>query len=205
MHVRAAASEGWAECAVEPQPTYGPEFTDAAVLALRDHLVPRALRGPTGDALALGNVLGAVRGHQMARAALQLAVLDAQLRADRRSLATWLGATASAVPAGAALSLHDDVDDLLAEADAALAAGAVRLRVKIGPGHAATPLRALRDHVGSEVILQADANGSFREDDPELAHLDAIGLACLEQPLAPDDLLGHAAPGRPARHPDLPR
>ncbi|MET0902819.1 MAG: hypothetical protein ABWZ52_06245, partial [Acidimicrobiales bacterium] len=83
VHVRAAASEGWAECAVEPQPTYGPEFTDATVLALRDHLVPRALRGPTGDGLALGKVLGAVRGHQMARAALQLAVLDAQLRADR--------------------------------------------------------------------------------------------------------------------------
>ncbi|MET0903207.1 MAG: enolase C-terminal domain-like protein, partial [Acidimicrobiales bacterium] len=102
------------------------------------------------------------------------------------------GATASAVPVGAALSLHDDLDDLLAEADAALAAGAVRLRVKISPGHAAAPLRVLRDHVGSEVILQADANGSFREDDPELVHLDAIGLACLEQPLSPDDLLGHA-------------
>jgi O-succinylbenzoate synthase len=68
--------------------------------------------------------------------------------------------------------------------------------VKVAPGRAELALTALRDHVGVEVPLQADANGSFRLDDPsQLAELDAIdriGLVCLEQPLAPDDLLGHA-------------
>jgi O-succinylbenzoate synthase len=162
------------------------------VLALRDHLIPRALAGPTGDAVALGPAIDSVRGHHMARAAVELAVLDAQLRAAGRSLASWLGATATSVGAGAALGLHDRVDGLLKEADEALAAGAVRLRVKVAPGRAAEPMRALRDHVGSEVLLQADANGSFREADPELARLDGLDLACLEQPLEPDDLLGHA-------------
>jgi O-succinylbenzoate synthase len=192
VHVQAREAEGWAECAVEPQPTYAAEFSDAAILALRDHLIPRALAGPTGDALAVGPVLDQVRGHPMARASLQLAVLDAQLRAADRSLSAWLGATATTVPAGATLGLHDDIADLLTEADAALAAGAARLRVKVAPGRAAVPLLALRQHVGTDVMLQADANGSFTEDDPELAHLDGIDLACLEQPLAPDDLLGHA-------------
>jgi O-succinylbenzoate synthase len=190
--VRAAEAEGWAECVTEPEPTYAPEFTDGALLVLRDHLLPRAGAGPTGDALALGAHLDGVRGHPMARAALELAVLDAQLRASDRSLASWLGATATSVAVGAALGLHEQVDDLLAEADGALAAGAIRLRVKIGPGRAAEHLRALRTHVGDQVVLQADANGSFAEDDPELDRLDGVGLACLEQPLGPADLLGHA-------------
>jgi O-succinylbenzoate synthase len=180
----------------EGAPTYSPEFVDAAVLTLADHLLPRAWVGPTGDALALGRHLDAVRGHPMARAALELAVLDAQLRAADRSLSAWLGATSSAVAPGAALGLHDDPDDLCAEADQALAAGAVRLRVKVAPGRAAAPLFALRSHVGWGVLLQADANGSFQLDDPqhlaELVSLDAVGLACLEQPLAPEDLVGHA-------------
>ena len=196
VHVRAAEADGWAECAVEPAPTYSPEFTDASRLVLVDHLLPRALTGPTGDALALGLHLGVVRGHPMARAAVELAVLDAQLRAAKRSLAGWLGATAVGVPAGAALGLHATVDALLAEADAALAAGAARLRVKVVPGAAAGPLAALRGHVGDGVLLQADANGTFSLDEPthlaELDRIDELGLACLEQPLAPDDLLGHA-------------
>lgn len=192
VHVRAAEAEGWAECVAEPEPTYSPEFTDAAVVVLRDHLLPRAWAGPTGDALALGPHLDAVRGHPMARAALELAVLDAQLRAVERSLAGWLGATATSVAPGAALGLHDQVDGLLTEADAALAAGAARLRVKIAPGRAAGHLEALRRHVGADLLLQADANGSFAEDDPELDRLDGVGLACLEQPLSPTDLLAHA-------------
>lgn len=192
VHVLAAEAEGWAECVAEPEPTYSSEFTDAAVVVLRDHLLPRAWAGPTGDALALGSHLDAVRGHPMARAAVELAVLDAQLRAAGRSLASWLGATATSVAPGAALGLHDDVDELLAEADEALAAGAARLRVKIAPGRAAGHLEALRAHVGANLLLQADANGSFSEGDAELDRLDGVGLACLEQPLHPTDLLGHA-------------
>lgn len=193
VHVRAKESEGWAECVAEPEPTYSSEFTDAAVTVLVDHLLPRAAAGPLGDAVALGPHLDVVRGHPMARAALELAVLDAQLRAAGRSLSEWLGATATHVAAGAALGLHDDVDDLLAEADAAIALGARRLRVKIAPGRAFAPLAALRAHVGPTLLLQADANGSFTLDDPELERLDDVGLACLEQPLDPTDLMGHAA------------
>lgn len=196
VHVVAREAEGWAECVAEATPTYHPETVATATSVLRDHLVPLAWSAPTGDGLALHEALGVVRGHPMAKAALELAVLDAQLRAAGRSLAGWLGATESAVPAGAALGLHADHEALLAEADAALATGAARLRVKVAPGRAAAPLRALRDHVGDDVALQADANGSFRADDPdhlaELDALDELGLACLEQPLAPEDLTGTA-------------
>ena len=192
VHVRAEEAEGWAECVAEPEPTYSSEFTDAAVTVLVDHLLPRAAAGPLGDAVALGPHLDAVRGHPMARASLELAILDAQLRAAGRPLGGWLGATAERVSAGAALGLHDHIEDLLAEADVALALGASRLRVKIAPGRALAPLSALRAHVGPDLLLQADANGSFTLDDPELERLDEVGLACLEQPLGPADLVGHA-------------
>lgn len=196
VHVRAGEAEGWAEVAVEPDPTYAPEHTAGERAVLVEHLLPLAWSGPVGDGVALGRHLAAVRGHHPARAALQLAVLDAQLASAGRPLAAWLGAAAEAVAAGAALGLHDDEAALLAEADAALAAGAARLRVKVAPGRAAAPLQALRRHLGADVPLQADANGSFRLDDAEhLAELDAVdrlGLSCLEQPLAPEDLLGHA-------------
>jgi O-succinylbenzoate synthase len=196
VHVVAGEAEGWAECVAEPEPSYAPEFTASAELVLRDHLLPRAWAGPTGDALALGPHLDPVRGHPMSRAALELAILDAQLRAADRSLADWLGATATAVPCGAALGLHDHVRDLLAEAEGAVAAGAARLRVKVAPGRAAEPVLTLREHLGPDALLQADANGSFRLNDPdhlaELERLDDAELACLEQPLPPDDLVGHA-------------
>jgi O-succinylbenzoate synthase len=195
VHVVAAEAEGWAECAVEPAPTYSSEHLATARTVLVEHLLPLVAAGQ-GDVALLGPALAAVRGNEQARAAAELAVLDAQLRAADRSLADWLGATAAGVPAGAALGLHPDPTDLLAEADEALAAGASRLRVKVAPGAALEPLRALRAHVGPDLALQADANGTFAADDAnhlaELDGLDELGLACLEQPLAPDDLLGHA-------------
>ena len=192
VHVRGDV-DGWAECPVEPAPGYSGEFTDATAIALRDHVVPKAVASrAVGDAAVVHRVLGEVRGHPSACAALELAVLDLQLQAAGRSLADWLGATETSIRPGAALGLHDDLDSLLAEADAALAAGAARLRVKIAPGKAAKALAALREHVGDDVVLQADANGSFDETDGELDAVDEIGLACLEQPLPPEDLLGHA-------------
>lgn len=187
VHVIAGGVDGWAECAVEASPTYGPEFTAGARIALRDHLGPRLLAG---------RPLEEVRGHPSATAALELALIDAQLRVLDRSLAAWLGATEATVPAGATLGLHQDVGDLLTEADLALAAGAARLRVKVRPGSVAN-LSALVAHVAGAVPVQADANGSFRPTDTahldELRALDRLGLACLEQPVAPDDLTGSAA------------
>jgi o-succinylbenzoate synthase len=188
VHVVAMEAEGWAECPVEAAPTYSGEFTDATALVFRHHIPPASL----GDAVLLGEGLRQLRGQPMAVAALQLAVLDAQLKAAGRSLASWLGGTATAVAPGAALSLHDEDADLLTEADEALAAGAVRLRVKIAPEMGARPLAKLRAHIGDDVPLQADANGSFSADDPELREIDELGLVCLEQPLHPDDLLGSA-------------
>jgi o-succinylbenzoate synthase len=199
--VRALVSDGpdgWGECVAEPEPTYWPEYTAGALDVLEHHLVPRLLDGRS---------LRQVRGHQMAKAALECAALDAGLRAEGRSMASFLGATRPVVPTGIAIGRTRTVDELL---DAVMRwhdRGHRAFKLKIQPGWDVEPLGAVRSTVGEGVALLADANGSYRSDSPDdldvLTRLaDAsIGLVAIEQPFAPDDLVGHA---RLARRADVP-
>jgi O-succinylbenzoate synthase len=179
--------EGWGEVGAEVAPTYAPDTLATSRLVLRDELVPRLLAGAPLDE---------VRGHQPARAALLNAVLDARLRAVGTSLASYLGSTAPAVDAGVAIGITDDHASLVDAASAYVAQGYRSLKVKIVPGVDTDTIGAVRDAVGSDVTLQADANGSYHLDDADrLIALDDYGLTCLEQPLAPDALLDHARLG----------
>lgn len=157
--------------------------------------------GP-GGAAALGPVLAAVAGalapvsgHPMARAALEMAVVDAALVAAGRSLADALGVAAGEVPTGAVVGLAADPadpGDVVAAAERAVAVGHRRVRCKIAPGADAGPLSAVRRALPS-VVLQADANAAYdRRSARDLVVLDELALGCLEQPLPADDLLGHA-------------
>jgi o-succinylbenzoate synthase len=201
--------EGWGECAALPEPTYTSEFTAGALLALRDHLVPRlfgaAATRSTGIASAdVAAGLADVVGHPMAKAALELAVLDAEGRASGTSLARTLfphePGPAAGVPAGVAIGLLPSPDAVATEVAARVAEGYGRVKLKIAPGQDLDQLRAAREAGGSDLVLLADANGAYRldgepgaiDDARRLEALDGLGLACVEQPLASDDLLGHA-------------
>jgi O-succinylbenzoate synthase len=190
--VRAVVADGpsgWAECVAESEPTYWPEYTGGARHVLQHHLVPRLL---------VGHPLGEVRGHQMAKAALEGATLDAGLRAEGRSLADFLGAERREVPTGIALGMAKTVDDLVWAAVSWCGQGHQALKLKIAPGWDLEPVQAVRGAVGDKVTLVVDANGSYRSDDADhLATLgqlvDGVGeLAAVEQPFAPADLTGHA-------------
>ena len=176
--------DGWGEVGAESHPTYAPETLDSARIVLRDELVPRLF----DDA-----PLDAVRGNHAARAALTTAVVDARLRAEGTSLASHLGGTATQVVAGVAVGRHDTVAELVADVAACIGLGYRSIKLKIAPGHDVEVVAAARDVAGPGVVLQADANGSYTLADADrLAALDALGIACLEQPLAPDALLEHA-------------
>ena len=115
VRVRTTVGDGWGECSAEAEPTYTAEYTDAAAHVLRHHLAPRLLAAGPVDALGgqVAALLGAERGDAEARAALDTAVLDAQLRAAGRSLAEHLGATAADVEAGVVVGIMDDPSALL--------------------------------------------------------------------------------------------
>ncbi len=199
-------ADGWGECAALAAPTYSEEYAEGAWSVLKDHLVPLLLQatrndgGLLPDADRMSGLLSSVRGHAMAKACLEMAVLDAELRGARRSLADRLAARRDDVQAGAVVGLTDRDDPtqlvtLLDEAEQLAALGFTRVKVKIAPGDDLIVLGALRRSFPG-LGLQADANGAYRLDDPEhlksLEALDDLELLCVEQPLDPDDLLGHA-------------
>jgi O-succinylbenzoate synthase len=138
--------------------------------------------------------LEGVRGHPMSKAAIEMALLDASLRAEGTSLSSYLGATQTSIAAGANISI-DTPDAVVAAVAQTVDAGYTRIKCKIAPGHDLDIVHALRATFPA-LALSLDANGSYNYDDSEhrriLRELDNFGLTCIEQPLAPDDVLGHA-------------
>ncbi|GAA2289850.1 o-succinylbenzoate synthase [Nonomuraea roseoviolacea subsp. roseoviolacea] len=184
-------AEGWGECAAMADPLYSAEYADGAADVLRRFLIP-ALPAHA-DVHAVGRALHPVKGHRMAKAALETAVLDAWLRAAGQSFASFLGAAAGRVPAGVSVGIMDSVPELLDAVGGYLQEGYVRIKLKIQPGWDVEPVRAVRERFGPDVPLQVDANAAYTlADAPLLARLDPFGLLLVEQPLAHDDLVQHA-------------
>jgi O-succinylbenzoate synthase len=187
-------AEGWGECVAGDEPTYSSEYVDGAALVIRSVLVPRlAAAGDELRAAEVAAVLAPVRGHPMAKAALEMAVLDAELRAADRSFGELLGVRRDRIPSGVSVGIHPTVDALLATVSGYLDDGYVRIKLKIEPGFDLEPVAAVRDLIGPDVPLQVDANAAYTRHDVEhLAKLDDFDLLLIEQPLPEDDLLGHA-------------
>ncbi len=194
-------AEGWGECVAGSEPLYSSEYADAAHRVVRDHLLPRLARVADLGAARVGPALAAVKGHAMAKAAVELAVLDAELRAHGMPLAGYLGAVRDRVTAGVSVGITDSVPELLDVVGGYLAEGYARIKLKIEPGWDVEPVRAVRERFG-DVLLQVDANTAYTlADAPGLARLDAFDLLLIEQPLPEDDLRGHAELARRVRTP----
>ena len=186
-------AEGWGECVAMTAPLYSSEYVDAAADVLRRYLVPRLVAGGPCSAPEVGERLAPVKGHRMAKAALETAVLDAELRAEGRSFARELGAVHERVPCGVSVGIMDSLPALLDAVDGYLAEGYLRIKLKIEPGWDVEPVRAVRERFGDDVLLQVDANTAYTlADARHLARLDPFDLVLIEQPLEEEDVLGHA-------------
>jgi len=195
VRVLAGDVEGWGECVAPSQPDHTSEYAAGAHAVTRDHLLPRLFDAGVGHGADVAAALAGVRGHAMAKAAIEAAVLDAELRAAGRSLAEHLGATRARLPVGVAVGMLP-LDELVATAAGHLDEGYARVKVKIGPGWDVEPCRRLRAELGDGVGLQVDANGAYHLADPghrdALRALDDLGLLLIEQPFADHRLLDHA-------------
>lgn len=187
-------AEGWAECGADPDPLYSSEFLAAAEVVIRDHLVPRlAALGSSLGAERVKAALAPVKGHMMAKHVLETALLDAELKSLGISFGRYLGAVRERVPAGVSVGIMDSIPELLDAVGAYLEQGYVRIKLKIEPGWDIEPVRAVRERYGDELQLQVDANTAYSLSDARrLARLDPFDLLLIEQPLAEDDLRGHA-------------
>ncbi|MFI5808847.1 o-succinylbenzoate synthase [Streptomyces sp. NPDC051561] len=193
-------SEGWGECVAMSEPRYCSEYVDGAADVLRRFLIP-ALPDAV-DAYAVKRALQPFKGHKMAKAALETAVLDAQLRASGQSFGAYLGADRDRVPCGVSVGIMDSIPQLLDSVGGFIDEGYVRIKLKIEPGWDVAPVRAVRERFGDDLLLQVDANAAYTlADARQLAKLDAFDLLLIEQPLADDDLVQHAALARQLRTP----
>jgi O-succinylbenzoate synthase len=137
----------------------------------------------------------------MAKAALETAVLDAELRAADTPLADYLGARYDRVPAGVAVGITEPIERLVEVVEGFVAQGYARVKLKIEPGRDVDVVRAVRERF-PDLPLQVDANGAYAAGDMDaLLALDPFELLLVEQPYAADDLLAHAELARCARTP----
>ena len=183
---------GWGECVSDVEPNFSEEWNEGAWDVIRDFLAPAMFAAGDVDAERLGSVFSFVRGHPMAKATLANAVLDAELRAQGRSLASYLGAVRDRVECGVSVGIAPSTDVLLEQVGGYLAEGYRRIKLKIEPGTDVDPVRAVREAY-PEILLSVDANAAYRLTDVEVFRaLDEFGLLMVEQPLHHEDLWEHS-------------
>ena len=183
----------WAECVAGELPNYSPETIDTAWLALTEWIGPRAVRQAMHPERALATLELDIRGHRMAKAAVEMGLWALAATRANTGLARLIGGTRETIPIGISLGIQQSPDALARRAAAALAQGYHKIKLKIKPGADVTFVRAVREALGTGAPLMADANNAYTlEQADHLAQLDAFGLIMIEQPLAWDDLVRHA-------------
>lgn len=190
--VRADGAAGWGECVADVDPYYSAETTVTAWHILSTYLVPLVLGRVLDHPRAAADLWRRVRGHPMAKAALEMALWDAYARLASRPLCEVLGAAARPIPAGVSIGIQLSLDALVERVGAELADGYRRIKIKVKPGWDRAPVEAIRSRFG-DVPLMVDANAAYTAaDTATLQALDAFNLMMVEQPLEYDDLVQHA-------------
>ena len=197
----AAGGEGWGEIVTGAAPLYSSEYTQGAWDAALRWLIPALLDRHTLAPEEVAGVLGPFIGHRMAKAGIELAVLDAALRSEGRAFGEYLGAVRDRVPSGVSVGIQRDPVALVEVVRGYLDEGYVRIKIKITPGRDVADTAAVRDAFGP-IPLQVDANSAYTLADVDtLAELDRFDLLLIEQPLQEDDLVDHATLARHLRTP----
>ena len=193
LRVITDAGDGWGECVAMSEPAYSAEFVDGAELVIRDHFWPVLAAADSVTAANIAPLLDRFAGHPMAKAALEMAVLDAELRATGTGLHACFGGVRDRVPSGVSVGIFPTIDELLAQVQGYVDDGYARIKLKVEPGSDIEPVRLVRELIGPDLGLQVDANTAYRRTDIQhLCRLDEFDLLLIEQPLPDDDLLGHA-------------
>jgi O-succinylbenzoate synthase len=187
-------AEGWSECVAGEGPNYSPETTDTAWLALRDWIAPRVLGHRFAGPEEIQPYLDVdFRGHNMAKAAVEMGAWELAARRQGVSLASLLGGTQRRIPVGISIGIQASPEALVDKARSCLAEGYRKVKMKIQPGADLDYVRPVRQVLGPDAPLMVDANNAYTLADlPRLRELDELGFLMIEQPLAWDDLLRHA-------------
>jgi O-succinylbenzoate synthase len=188
-------SEGltaWGECVAGEHPYFSDEMIDTAWIITETELAPRLLDTDLQGGGDVPHLLGQVRGHRMAKAALENAVWDLEAQSKKISLAQLLGGTREVIPCGVSIGIQPSVEKLLEKVETEVSAGYQRIKLKCKPGWDLEIFEAVRNR-WPEILLSCDANSAYRmKDFDHIASWDKFNLLMIEQPLWYDDFYFHS-------------
>ena len=193
--------EGWGECTAGEGPFYSDEWTDSAWATLETFLAPMIVNAEPASAAQVFSGFRHVRGHRMAKAAIETACWD--LEAKSKGIPLWqlLGGTQTEIACGVSIGIQDSIEILLEKIQKEVDAGYQRIKIKIKPGWDANVIQTVRSQF-PDIGLVGDANSAYSvADAPLFQALDHFKLMMFEQPLAHDDIFDHAALQRQIKTP----
>jgi len=183
---------GWGECVAGEDPFYSSEWIESAWPTIVRYLAPTILGQSLESARECATRFARVRGHRMAKAALENALWDAEARQLKQPLWKLLGGSRREIQCGVSIGIQDSIDQLLEKIQTELAAGYRRIKVKVKPGWDVNVLERIRAR-WSDIVLSCDANSAYTLDEVEhLRKFDQFNLLMIEQPLWHDDIYYHA-------------
>jgi o-succinylbenzoate synthase len=192
VNIHCEGISAWGECVAGEDPFYSSEWIESAWPTITHYLAPALV----GQTLAQGReavaLLAKVRGHRMAKAALENALWDCEAKEKKQPLWRLLGGTRREIPCGVSIGIQDSPEKLLDKIQVELAAGYRRIKLKVKPGWDVSILEKVRSR-WSDITLSVDANSAYTLDQFEhLRKFDQFNLLMIEQPLWNDDLYYHA-------------
>jgi O-succinylbenzoate synthase len=185
-------AEGWGECTAGEGPFYSDEWTESSWATLKEFLAPMVVGRDFADASQAFSLMKPVRGHRMAKAAIETACWDLEARLLGKPLWKHLGGTQNEIACGVSIGIQNTPEVLLEKIALELEFGYQRIKIKIKPGWDVNIIEQVRRKF-SDIHLMGDANSAYTLADAALLRqLDQFNLMMLEQPLAHDDIFDHA-------------
>jgi O-succinylbenzoate synthase len=190
----ADGTEAWSECVAGRKPNYFPETIDTSWLAITDWLAERVLSREFESLEAVSPELNKnIRGHNMAKGALEMGIWALAAEKQGLALSKLLGGSREQIGTGISLGIQESPAALVEKVRASLSQGYLKVKMKIKPGMDFEFVAAVREELGDEAPLMVDANNAYTlHDVTHLQQLDHFGLMMIEQPLAWDDVVQHA-------------
>jgi len=192
VEVAADGARGVGECVADVDPYYSPETNVTAWHVMKDFLAPLVVGRSFAHPREVFAAFARIRGHNMAKAAIEMAAWDLAARAEQTPLWRLLGGTRREIASGVSIGIQDSLDQLAKRVETELGAGYRRIKIKIKPGWDVDAVQMVRSRFGA-IPLMVDANAAYSlEQQPLLASLDAFSLMMIEQPLEYEDIRDHA-------------
>jgi O-succinylbenzoate synthase len=182
---------GWGECVAGESPFYSPEDTETAWHMITSFIWPMLKDKEFSSASDIWGMVERIRGHNMAKAAVETAIWDAE--AKQKNLPLWklIGGSRQELACGVSIGIKGTLEELVAAVKKELNSGYQRIKLKIKPGKDVLQVQRIRQEF-PRIKLSVDANSAYHKEDlPLLKQLDAYYLMMIEQPLGWDDLFGH--------------